>query len=424
MKYFLTAWVVLIFNQIFGQNFWQKTSFPSGSQLNSVHSLLGIGSNQILAGTFAMGIYKSTDNGSNWFSSGLASQWVIDLKNDNFGNIYALSIGSSLGSGVFKSSDGGNNWTKVWSNDGGLNCLYVDQNNNIYVGLNYSGGQGGVYKSSNGGNNWNKIFDSPANVYSIIKTQNGTLLLAVYENGLAHIYKSSNEGNNWSKYSFPINFTSTEFAKNSSGAIYLSTAGYGIYYSTDNGNTWTNIAPVGPDFSCLHIDGNVVYAGTRGNWVYRSTDGTSNWNILNSGMNQDNYVLSLGTTSNGYLFAGMDYYGIYRSTNQVVATEEEDNLVDGFILNQNYPNPFGKTTFSENLITKISWQSPIAFHTTLKIYDILGNEVETLVDDFRDAGKNEIEFNLKNNSNLSSGIYLYRIRCGNFLETKKMIILK
>lgn len=60
-----------------------------------------------------MGIYKSTDNGSNWISSGLNSQWIIDLKNDNSGNIYALSIGSSLGSGVFKSSDGGNNWTKV-----------------------------------------------------------------------------------------------------------------------------------------------------------------------------------------------------------------------------------------------------------------------------------------------------------------------
>lgn len=420
MLFTILLLAVLIPTQIFSQNFWQKTSFPSGAQINSVYSLLGIGNDQVLAGTFALGIYKSTDNGATWNSSGLSSQWVKDLKLDNLGNIYALSIGSTFGSGVFKSTDNGNNWSQVWSYEGGLNCLYIDQNNNIYVGLNFFDGQGGVYKSSNGGSSWNNIFNFPANVYSIIKSSNGTLLLAVYENGLAHIYSSTNEGANWNKYSFTINFTSTDFAINPQGAIYLSTAGYGIYYSTDNGISWSNIAPVGPDFSCLFIDGNTVYAGTRGNWVYRATDGTSNWHLVYTGMNQDKYVLSLSASNNGYLYAGMDYTGIYRSVNQVVSVEEQDILNDNFILFQNYPNPF-------NPSTKISWQSPVSGWQTLKVYDVLGKEVATLIDEYRKAGRYEIEFpnvETRHTLTLPSGVYFYQLKLGENIQTKKMIYLK
>jgi subtilisin family serine protease len=83
-------------------------------------------------------------------------------------------------------------------------------------------------------------------------------------------------------------------------------------------------------------------------------------------------------------------------------------------LTQNYPNPF-------NPITKISWQSPIASYQTLKVYDVLGNEVVTLVDEFRDVGSYEVEFDA---SNISTGIYFYKLQSGSFVETKKMILLK
>ena len=85
-----------------------------------------------------------------------------------------------------------------------------------------------------------------------------------------------------------------------------------------------------------------------------------------------------------------------------------------FSLSQNYPNPF-------NPSTKISWQSPVGSHQTLKVYDVLGNEVATLVDEFREAGRYEIEFNA---SNLSSGIYFYKLQAENFVETKKMVLLQ
>ena len=86
---------------------------------------------------------------------------------------------------------------------------------------------------------------------------------------------------------------------------------------------------------------------------------------------------------------------------------------DAYLLVQNYPNPF-------NPSTKISWQSPVGSWQTLKIYDVLGNEVATLVNEFREAGSYEVEFDALE---ISSGAYLYKFQAGNFIDTKKMILL-
>lgn len=83
-------------------------------------------------------------------------------------------------------------------------------------------------------------------------------------------------------------------------------------------------------------------------------------------------------------------------------------------LEQNYPNPF-------NLGTKINWQSPVGSHQTIKIFDVLGNEIATLVDEYKPAGKYEVEFNV---TSLPSGVYFYQLRAGDFISTKKMILMK
>jgi hypothetical protein len=106
-------------------------------------------------------------------------------------------------------------------------------------------------------------------------------------------------------------------------------------------------------------------------------------------------------------------------------------LPEKYSLLQNYPNPF-------NPSTKISWQSPVGSWQTLKVYDILRNEVANLVNEYREAGSYEFEFNPASPigagsiKNLSSGIYFYQLRVGDplsgsgqsFVETKKMILLK
>ncbi len=100
--------------------------------------------------------------------------------------------------------------------------------------------------------------------------------------------------------------------------------------------------------------------------------------------------------------------------NSVEGESEFNNLPDTFQLAQNYPNPF-------NPSTTISWQSPVSSHQTLKVYDMLGNEVVTLVNEYRNAGSYEVTFDA---SNLASGMYLYRLQAGDYVETKKMILIK
>jgi len=103
-----------------------------------------------------------------------------------------------------------------------------------------------------------------------------------------------------------------------------------------------------------------------------------------------------------------------------VESETEKTLPTEFALEQNYPNPF-------NPSTTISWQSPVGSKQTLKVYDLLGNELVTLVDEYREAGRYEVEFSkgaLGNVLNLSSGIYFYKLTAGSFTETKKMTVLK
>jgi hypothetical protein len=89
-------------------------------------------------------------------------------------------------------------------------------------------------------------------------------------------------------------------------------------------------------------------------------------------------------------------------------------MIDDYSLEQNYPNPF-------NPGTKIAFQIPESGNVSLKIYDVLGNEITSLLNEEKDPGKYEIDFNA---SHLSSGIYFYTLRTGTFINTKKMILIK
>ena len=85
-----------------------------------------------------------------------------------------------------------------------------------------------------------------------------------------------------------------------------------------------------------------------------------------------------------------------------------------YVLNQNYPNPF-------NPSTTIKYEIPEISFVNIKVYDVLGNEVVTLINEEQTVGSYEVEFNT---TELTSGIYFYQLQAGSFVETKKMILLK
>ncbi len=143
------------------------------------------------------------------------------------------------------------------------------------------------------------------------------------------------------------------------------------------------------------------------------------WCWINHGENimaltyEDMYQCSgtgkFDSTANAILSGVMDYMGI---VTEVVQTK--NNTPTGFELYQNYPNPF-------NPSTKINFQLSLEGFVTLKVYDVLGNEVATLVDEYKPAGIYNEEFTIQN---LASGIYFYQLKTANFTQTKKMILLR
>ena len=101
----------------------------------------------------------------------------------------------------------------------------------------------------------------------------------------------------------------------------------------------------------------------------------------------------------------------------IANANEKNNLKhvpDQFILNQNFPNPFNPETI-------INYSVPIQSFVSLKIFDLLGNEIKTLVNSYRHPGNYSVKFDA---SEISSGIYFYRLQAGDFMQTKKMVLIR
>lgn len=128
------------------------------------------------------------------------------------------------------------------------------------------------------------------------------------------------------------------------------------------------------------------------------------------------YVYNKTSLSQSWFVKGGVAYTFYLSDSATVSVEDlkQNPIAEDYILYQNYPNPF-------NPNTQISFSIPQAGQTKISVYDMLGTEVEVLLNEYMGAGLHQIQFNAKN---LSSGIYIYRIESGNFTQAKRMILLK
>ena len=209
------------------------------------------------------------------------------------------------------------------------------------------------------------------------------------------------------------------------------------YYDNDPDSRWA--ADTMPEWMVYDL-GDIQYlnqtrlsfynwnAGRIYNYSLQVSTDSINWNELRTNVQSDSvewsieniepievrYIKTIFIANNQNAWAGLweaEFYGHLK----IPTNYEDDNIAPvQFTLEQNYPNPF-------NPSTKISWQSPVGSWQTLKVYDILGNEVTTLVNEFIEAGRHEVEFKAEN---LASGVYIYRIEAGQFTSTKKMILLR
>lgn len=107
--------------------------------------------------------------------------------------------------------------------------------------------------------------------------------------------------------------------------------------------------------------------------------------------------------------------------NLPVGVKEEVAIPSEYKLDQNYPNPFNPTTTIRYSIPSLGRNGISTYKVVLKVYDVLGREVATLVDEEKPAGRYEVEFN---GSKLTSGVYFYRLTAGSFSQTKKLLLIK
>ena len=159
---------------------------------------------------------------------------------------------------------------------------------------------------------------------------------------------------------------------------------------------------------------NYIFTTPYNAGVFRSVDSGDSWTSINAGIT-DFHIQSLVVNSNDYMFAGSYSGYFFRSINSTTPVENEiDKNPSQYFLLQNYPNPF-------NPSTSITYQIPKPELVSLKVYDVLGREVAVLVNEEKSQGSYEVQFI---GNGLTSGIYFYQLKAGNYSETKKMILLK
>ena len=149
--------------------------------------------------------------------------------------------------------------------------------------------------------------------------------------------------------------------------------------------------------------------GHTGYPTYKTTNGGLQWQLAGWGIGVNRFRFLNDTLAYA---VGDRVFKYSRETVGINLISSE--VPSSFQLHQNYPNPFNPVTF-------INYELPITNYVSLKVFDMLGNEVATLVNEKQNAGSYSVDFH---GTNISSGIYFYKLETEGFIETKRMILLK
>jgi len=378
---------------------WVQMSNGISSEL--VRPLVSSGNN-IFAGTDNSGVYLSSNNGLSWTQTSLNNQSIQSFA-VNGNNIFA----GTLNNGVYLSTNNGTTWNQTTLNNQTVRSLTVN-GNNIFAGA--TNPATGVYLSTNNGATWAQTSLNSLNVYSL--AVNGNNIFA----GTAGsgVFLSVDNGTTWTQTSIgSLNVFSLAVNGNN---IFAGTVYNGVYLSTNNGTIWTQTSLNNRDVYSLAINGDNIFAGTySGFGVYVSNNNGNSWTQRNEGLINAN-VRGLSILNN-YIFAGAVSNGVYRRPLNELITgipAISNEVPNKFSLSQNYPNPFNPTT-------KISFDIPKQGFVSLKVFDVLGREMETLVNQQMNAGTYSMDFN---GSKIVSGVYFYRLQSSEFTDVKKLVLIK
>jgi photosystem II stability/assembly factor-like uncharacterized protein len=383
----MNGWAVgdeVILHTTNGGSGWTMQSFPSGyfngfSSVDFVDLMNGWIADGAEVGT----ILKTTDGGSSWiFRSGLSIYPLVavDFVNENTG--YCVGVFGA----ILKTTDGGNNWIAQPDpppHDWLYGVSFLNEETGWAVGFD-----GKVINTSNGGTLWEQQTSGTIaqlnSVYFIDQTHgwaagedpsSGNGVIIKYSMGIVPVeltsFSASADNNNVTL------IWETAAETNNSGFEVLRQS---LFEDIENAG-WERI-------------GFVEGKGT--------TTGLKNYSFLDENLEPGKY---------NYRLKQIDYNGSWRYSGEI-----EVNLLSPveFSLEQNYPNPF-------NPATTIRYSIPATVNVELKVLDILGRDVKTLINGVKNAGYYEVRFNA---AGMASGVYFYRLKAGEYIKTGKMLLLR
>ncbi len=362
------------------------------------------------------GIFKSEDLGQTWTraENGVTNNNIegMIMANDT------LLIAFTNGSGLYYSSDSGASWNEP---DSGLPNSFIRSVASSPNGSLFAGSTNGeMFRSIDGGINWVKLNTSfpIAEVDVIGANAQGHIFAGLLDIGL---YRSQDNGDNWifTADGFPAIFRPRKFIFFSDSSIWMS-GNFGIMRSLDNGDSWESLHPfIGANDLLMDLDG-TIFAGTFGG-VSQLKEANETWENVSDGL--DHLIIeSLALSSENILFAGSAGGGLFtttiaRSTTPIFPKE----IPAGLTLSPIMPNPFKGTT-------AIQYNIPRSGYVSLKVYDMLGNEVANILDNQkRDQGLQKVIWNEFGNSRtiITPGVYVLTLTYDHrYTRSRNMIILK
>jgi photosystem II stability/assembly factor-like uncharacterized protein len=363
-------------------------------------------------------ILKTTNGGTNWTNLNTQmSTWFLKIFSVNQNTTYCVGYFST----IIKSTNGGTNWTVISSSgpDTYTACFFLNEETGWIGSHGFK-----VLKTTNGG----KSFDTTINLGGIIKDiyfKNPLEGVLCGESGC--IKKSTNGGSNWYFSNITMyglySFCKLSFINSYTGWLFNDYRR--VYKTTNFGESWDSITMIPNIPNVIIYTGqftseNVGYAGGSGQTFFKSTNGGQYWFEQNA---PPLGALSMHFVNDSVGWRTGTIGRLYHTTNggYTVGIRNIGNEISkNYFLSQNYPNPFNPTT-------KIKFDIPSVrvgqtfLSVILKIYDITGKEIQTLVNESLKPGTYEVTFD---GSNLLSGVYFYKLTSESFAETKKMILLK
>lgn len=378
---------------------------------------------------------------------------------------------------ILRTTDGGTTWTAENSTMNVVNAVFfIDQNTGWAAG-----NTGNIRKSTDGGVTWMAQSSGTTKDLKDIEFTTDQIGFAVGLDGV--ILKTTDGGSQWVALSSTV--TANFKAITSVGGVLFAGGGQKLMKSTDNGSSWQSVGAFAEIRDVFAFSSNNIFVTEtygQSNHVSKTTDGGTTWQVTTSITTGPFYIYSSHFTSEtigyavGYSFPLAGVLGIYKTIDggttwtgqtttpailggnfySIVFTDQNTGWIVGdngmifkttnggvtsvknnvnaptdFVLNQNYPNPFNPSTV-------ISFNISTDSYVSLRVIDILGREVATLINnEWKSAGEHEVDFNLNNknvyiaddlnssvNSQISTNILFYQLRVGELVATKKMIYLR